>query len=132
VTAPGETDLAAILQSLTVSRREDPVTLVSLQYPPPPDAEILATVTEGEGTTVVVTVAEAERHGWPVGFVAAWLTVNVHTALDGVGLTAALSTALARDNIACNMLAGYFHDHLLVPANRAEDALAAITALTST
>ena len=40
-----------------------------------------------------------------------------------VGLTAAVSTALARAGIACNMLAGFHHDHLLVPLNRLDDAL---------
>lgn len=90
---------------------------------------VLALVTEAEGTTVVATVAEAERRGWPVGFRAAWLTISVHTSLEAVGLTAALAAALAEEGIACNVLAGHLHDHLLVPTDRADDAVAAIERL---
>jgi hypothetical protein len=90
---------------------------------------VLALVTEAEGTTVVATVAEAERQGWPVGFRAAWLTISVHTSLEAVGLTAALAAALAAESIACNVLAGHLHDHLLVPTDRADDAVAAIERL---
>ena len=62
-------------------------------------------------------------------FVAAWLTVEVRSALDAVGLTARLATALASENIACNVLAGYHHDHLLVPFEMADRAVAVLEAL---
>lgn len=125
----GETDLAAILRSLTVSRRDDVVTMVTLPQPVPLANGILAVITEAEGTTVVATITEAERRGWSVGFVGVWLTIDVHTSLEGVGLTAALSAELASVGIPCNVLAGYFHDHLLVPADRADEAVALIEAL---
>lgn len=125
----GETDLAAILRSLTVSRRDDVVTMVTLPQPVPLANGILAVITEAEGTTVVATITEAERRGWSVGFVGVWLTIDVHTSLEGVGLTAALSAELASAGIPCNVLAGYFHDHLLVPADRADEAVALIEAL---
>jgi hypothetical protein len=50
----------------------------------------------------------------------------VHSALGGVGLTAAVAAALARQGIACNVVAGFHHDHLFVPWQRAEDALEAL------
>ena len=53
----------------------------------------------------------------------------MHSALDAVGLTAAVSTALADAGISCNVLAGFHHDHLVVPADRATDALALLSAL---
>ena len=58
----------------------------------------------------------------------AWLTLTVQSSLEAVGLTAAISERLARENIACNMLAGYHHDHVLVPVERVDDAIAALTA----
>src|SRR3954469_14930878 len=44
-------------------------------------------------------------------------------ALDAVGLTAAIRTALADAGLSCNVIAGYHHDHLLVPADRAPEAI---------
>ena len=57
------------------------------------------------------------------------ITLEVHSALDGHGLTAAVSTALAAQGIACNMVAAHHHDHLFVPAERAEEALDLLRAL---
>ena len=48
-----------------------------------------------------------------------------------MGLTAAVSTALAGAAISCNVLAGFHHDHLFVPADRADEALDVLLALTT-
>ncbi len=93
------------------------------------DVDVAAMVTEAEGTTVVISAADAMRMGREPEFVAAWLTLNVESALDAVGLTAAVSSALAADGIPCNMLTGYHHDHLLVPIENAERAIAILNAL---
>jgi hypothetical protein len=45
----------------------------------------------------------------------ACLTLRVHSALDGVGLTAAVASALAEIGIPCNMVAAFHHDHAFVP-----------------
>lgn len=82
---------------------------------PPEDA--FAIIREDEGTTAIV----AHDGG---GF--ARITLTVHSALEGVGLTAAVATALAQRGIACNVVAGYHHDHLFVPCARAEEALEAL------
>lgn len=59
----------------------------------------------------------------------AWITLRVHSALDGVGLTAAVSGALAGAGIPCNMVAAHHHDHVFVPAAEAGRALAVLRAL---
>lgn len=125
----GETDLAKILATLTVSRRPDPVTMVSIDTPLPLGDGIEAVLTEAEGTTVVTTLDEAERRGWPTDFKAAWLTIEVHSSLEAVGLTLAMAQALADRGIPCNVLAGYYHDHLLVPLHRVDEAISALEAL---
>jgi hypothetical protein len=89
----------------------------------------LATLREDEGWTVVLRAEDADAAGLAYDFVAAWITLTVHSDLAAVGLTAAVSRALADAGIACNVLAGLHHDHLLVPEARADDALAAIRAL---
>jgi hypothetical protein len=89
----------------------------------------LATVHEDEGMSHVVERAVADERGLAYDLVCAWLTMRVHSALDAVGMTAAMSAALTAAGISCNVVAGYHHDHLLVPADRADDALAALRAL---
>ena len=88
-----------------------------------------ATVVEDEGTTHVVERHIADEHGLPYDFVAAWVTLRVQSALDAVGLTAAVAGALAGAGISCNVLAGAHHDHLLVPVDRADDALTTLAQL---
>lgn len=82
----------------------------------------VVTVAEEEGLTVVVAKADAEAAGIPCAFEEAWITLNVHSALDVVGLIAAVATRLATRGISCNVVAGYHHDHLFVPFERAQEA----------
>ena len=124
----GETDLARMLAVLDVVRRPGRYTVVTGEWPDlAPSAA--AAIAEDEGTTYVVTVEQATAAGAPVGFEAAWLTLTVHSALEAVGLTAAVSAALARAGIACNVLAGYHHDHVLVPVDRADEAVTVLRSL---
>jgi hypothetical protein len=85
-----------------------------------------ALIREEEATTVVLRREDADAAGLPYDFVAAWITLTAATALDDVGVTAAFSAVLAAAGISCNVLAGVHHDHILVPAERAEEALAAL------
>jgi hypothetical protein len=57
------------------------------------------------------------------------ITLNVYSALDGVGLTAAVATVLGDADIPCNMVAAFHHDHVFVPADMAERALAVLVEL---
>ncbi len=98
----------------------------------PVGLEPVATVRETEGLTLVLPAAAADAAGLPGVFRCRRITLRVRSALAAVGLTAAVSTALARDGIPCNVLAGFNHDHLFVPAEDAERAMAALTALQHT
>jgi len=88
-----------------------------------------ATIREVEGLTAVVRRERADALGVSYDYLAAWITLRVHSALDAVGLTAAVSAALAGAGISCNVIAGYHHDHLLVPVDQAADALEALSGL---
>ena len=122
-------DLSVLLENLSVRRRPGRwcmVTDVTV-----PDGLAVATIVEDEGLTSVVSVADAERLGFEPAFIAAWVTLELNSALEAVGLTAAVATALAVEGIACNVLAGYHHDHLLVRLDCAERAITAIEGLRS-
>lgn len=124
----GERDLERMLASLAVERRPGTFTFVTGDWPALAGAAH-ATVIESEGTTYVVPVEAAEAAGAPVEFVGAWLTLTVWSALEAVGLTAAFSRVLGERGIPCNVLAGFHHDHIVVPAERADEAIAALTSL---
>ncbi|WP_284124440.1 ACT domain-containing protein [Parerythrobacter aestuarii] len=88
----------------------------------------LATFREEEGLSLIVPheVALAnEIEADPYSRI----TLQVHSALAGVGLTAAVSGALAEAGICCNMVAALRHDHAFVPAERADEALALLKKL---
>ncbi len=115
----GERDLEKLVAGMRPARRHGAVVMVTLPTLPS-DVEVLATVREDEGLTVIVEQTAADAHGWDYDVPLTWVTLQIHSALDAVGLTAAFSTALAEAGISCNVLAGRFHDHLLVPVHQAE------------
>ena len=138
----GETDLAVMLAGLRVLRRPGPTCSCrsttddvrrgrSTTGRDPLGDGVEALIAEAEGVTAIATVERARAEGWAFDFEAAWLTLEVHSALEAVGLTAAVSAALTAEGIACNVVAGFHHDHLLVPADRAADAIACLEALRS-
>ena len=123
----GERDLRTLLTSLRAQRQ--PGTYVFTVAPEGfglDGVRPVVTVAESEGLTLVLAKEDADRLRLRYDYVAAWLTLRVHSALDAVGLTAAVSGRLAERDISCNVVAGYHHDHLFVPADKADDALAAL------
>lgn len=89
----------------------------------------LAMFREAEGVSLILELGAAQAAGFAVEAPMALITLNVYSALDGVGLTAAVATALAQAGIACNMVAALNHDHVFVPADRADEAVAVLLAL---
>ncbi len=131
IRSTGSTDLAEMLISLSVTRRPGRFTLCAIPAPVPLASGVEAVIAEDEAVTVVATVEAAAANGWPYTFEAAWLTLDVHSALDAVGLTAAVSRVLTDVGVACNVIAGFYHDHILVPVDRVEEALTALAGLRS-
>lgn len=86
----------------------------------------VVTVSEQEGLTMVVRLEEADAAGLPYDYVAGWITLRVHSALEAVGLTAAVAKELADIGLSCNVVAGFHHDHLFVPYERSAEAVAAL------
>ncbi len=127
----GERDLGRIVEAMQIEQRPGEFVYATASSWPTDPSDIHAVIVEDEGIGVVTTVAEAKRRGWAFEFPAAWLTVSVHTALDGVGLTTALSRVLSDIGVPCNVLAGPRHDHLLVPTERAGEAIAALEAMST-
>jgi len=117
----GEIDLQRMLAEMRVAVRDDVYCMVSLAAPSEHlRASAAAMITEAEAVTLVITTAQADAEGLPYDFPAAWLTLEVHSSLHAVGLTAAVARMLTDEGVPCNVLAGFYHDHLLVPAGQGE------------
>jgi len=89
----------------------------------------LGSFKEAEGLTVILPRADAKALGFDDTLPMRRITLDVFSALDGVGLTAGVAAALAAENIPCNMVAAYHHDHVFVPAAMAERAIAVLREL---
>ena len=85
--------------------------------------DVIGSFREREGMTVVVSKEVADGLGFSYDLVFSWITLNVHSSLEATGLTAAFSTALSRENISCNVIAAYYHDHIFVPREDGSKAL---------
>ncbi|PYC08717.1 acetyltransferase [Pseudomonas protegens] len=120
----GETSLATLLRSMSPQLNDGEYVFCSLTDPSLlQDCEVLGSFREHEGLTVILPRQQAERLGLAFDYVAAWITLNVHSALEAVGLTAAFAGALGQAGISCNVIAGYYHDHLFVGQADAQRAM---------
>ena len=128
----GETNLARLLQSMTPQL--NPGQYVFCCVPAEYDCsglQPIASLRESEGLSLVLPREVADAYNLSYDYVAAWITLEVHSSLAAVGLTASFSTALAQAGISCNVVAGVHHDHLFVPCERAEKALSTLCALSA-
>ena len=125
----GETDLGVLLS--TMNPEALPGEWFFGTVPPGTAVAAQATVREPEGLSIVVDRREAKRLGVSTTHRYRWITLRVHSSLEAVGLTAAVAVALTEHGISCNVIAGAFHDHLLVPARSLDEALAALALLSA-
>ena len=91
--------------------------------------DIIGLFKEKEGVTLIIARELADQKKIPYQFIASWITLNVHSSLEAVGLTAAFSNALAKENISANVIAGYYHDHIFVAKADADKAMRALLKL---
>jgi hypothetical protein len=94
------------------------------------ELEPVAAVTENEGLTLVVLKSQADQHRLEYNSVFKGITLNVHSSLEAVGLTAAFSRKLTEHGISANVIAGFYHDHIFVQSELAESAITALNELT--
>ncbi|KAL2816707.1 ACT domain-containing protein [Aspergillus granulosus] len=132
--APGESNLKTLLSSLKPILHTD--LFVFLTIPNTTIAETIPNLhtlqphllfQETEGTTVVVTRDRADSHGFTdYIFPCRMITISVHSSLEAVGLTAAISAKLKDIGVSANVVSGFYHDHIFVPDGREEVAVRAL------
>lgn len=127
----GETNLDKLLASMSPVLMPDDYVFCSLQgdccdYP---ELFPLATFREEEGLTLVITKKVAIAHKLVFESVFKGITLTVHSSLEAVGLTAAVSSKLTEKGISANVIAAYYHDHIFVQADKVELAMSALAEL---
>jgi uncharacterized protein len=112
----GERDLSWLLEALDPQLHLERYSF-STALEPTLKQDDFALVREGEGLTLIQPDPDGE---W------ARISLGVHSNLEAVGLTAALSVRLAEAGISANIVAALYHDHIFVPWDRREQAIAAL------
>ncbi len=120
----GETELKKLIRSMRPKLNSgDYVFTTQLSTSRIPVGGIIGKFTEKEGTTLIIEKQKADALGLQYTFVSAWITLNIHSSLDAIGLTAIFSSELAKNSIGCNVVAGYYHDHIFVNKRDGENAM---------
>ncbi|MFT4815956.1 MAG: hypothetical protein ACI9JU_002786 [Pseudohongiellaceae bacterium] len=128
----GEEDLDALLVLMQPSLLPGDYvfcTAANLKYGDFAELQPLASYQEEEGLTLVLAKQSADVAGLAYDAVFKCITLMVHSSLEAVGLTAAVSGKLAANGISANVIAAYHHDHVFVPKNKAQLALQLLTEL---
>jgi uncharacterized protein len=121
----GETDLKTLLASMTPELLDGICVFATLAPGalPPEGLEPVMVFREREGLTLIVTEKAAKIAGLTASFRCRMITLNIHSSLEAVGFLAAITTRLAAAGMGVNPVSAFYHDHLFVPADRAEEAM---------
>ena len=92
-------------------------------------SEILCEFKETESTTLVIEKHVADRLQLSYDYVSSWITLQVHSSLSAVGLTAVVASELAKHDISCNVIAASHHDHLFVDTKDTQVAIQVLRVL---
>ncbi|MDG4876686.1 ACT domain-containing protein [Mesorhizobium sp. WSM4935] len=121
----GETDLQKLLASMTPLLC--PEVYVFATLPPgaalPKGVEPVMRFVEREGTTLILAESQAKAAGLAGTFRCRMITLDIHSSLEAVGFLAAITKRLAAAGMGVNPVSAFYHDHLFVPAERAEEVL---------
>ena len=125
-----ETDLVTLIRAMN-PRLGPGVFVFATVKVVPAGLSPLMSFREAEGVTLILPRDEAEAAGLPFTFPCRMITLEINSSLDAVGFLAAVTAKLAEGGIPVNPVSGFYHDHLFVPAGRAEDAMTILRAMTT-
>ncbi len=127
----GETDLGTLLSNLRPELNPGEYVFCTVNsLKDAAELNPLGIFQEREEVTIILPKTKADENILFYPAICAWITLNIHSSLQAVGLTAAVAKALADANISCNVVAAYYHDHLFIPiadASRAMDILKSLS-----
>ena len=125
-----ETYISKLIRGMTPKLNKGKYVFVTVQDINTIDRNItICEIKESEGVTVVLEKKMADELNLDYKFIASWITLMINSSLEAVGLTAIFSTELAKHNISCNVIAGYYHDHIFVNIKDADKAVSVLKEL---
>lgn len=128
---PGEVKLDTLLATMHPSLSDDQYVFLTGIHESLATRAVrpIMTFQEAEGATWIVTDREAAQLDREGTFPSRMITLNVHSALEAVGFLARIATEMAAAGISVNAVSAFYHDHLFIPASKAEEALKVLRAL---
>ncbi|MBN1302812.1 MAG: ACT domain-containing protein [Anaerolineales bacterium] len=128
----GETNLGRLLVSMQPELVNGEYVFCTLPETTPPGADLqpVGWFREAEGVTLILPRSSAEEAGLEFAFVSRMITLKVHSSLEAVGFLAVITERLARAGISVNAVSAYYHDHIFIPVDRAEETLELLKEIT--
>ncbi len=127
----GERDLEKLLRNMSPVLNEGEYVFITLpeNYGDYLHLEPICSFKEKEGLTLIISKEKAIENNIEVKDIYKYITLNVHSSLNAVGLTAAVASKLSLNGISANVIAAYYHDHIFIQTQYAEKALSLLMEL---